>query len=313
MHSSYRRAGWSLLGLAALLLSLGFAGAASAQTGPSPSDTSLLTIPAGQTAQLEVQGFCLDFGKTFPTGALAPKELATPELRAALNYAIQKGYVDSNPRQVEQAVWFLSDGTWHSTDRTIAEEIVNNSKTGQAPTDPTKGTTLFDAVNQGVLTATVTFTPLTADTFYGQGTLTIKNTGSANVQVYLPLGTVFPPGSTDQQRLMGYAIRVAQAAPTATAPATATSAPTATAQATATTEATATAQATATTEATAMPTVAAAPTATTTLPQVPVTGAQQLPVTGGPADSIGWWLLIATGLLSLVAGALLLRRGQPLA
>src|SRR4051812_20468877 len=112
MHAIYRRAGWSLVLVAALLISLG-SGAASvgAQTGPSPSDTSLLTIPAGQTAQLQVRGFCLDFGKTFPTGAVSPNALAKPELRAALNYAIQKGYVDSNPRQVEQAIWFLSDGT----------------------------------------------------------------------------------------------------------------------------------------------------------------------------------------------------------
>jgi hypothetical protein len=237
-----------------------------------------------------VRAFCLDFGKTFPTGALSPTELAKPELRAALNYAIQKGYVDSNPRQVEQAIWFLSDGTWHSTDRTLAEEIVNNSRTGQAPTDPVKATTLFDAIKQGGLTADVTFAAQTSDAFYGDGTLTIKNTGSADVQVYLPLGTVFPPPANDQQRLMGYAIQVTQAAPTATAPATATAAPTATAEATAT----------------AAPTTAPAPTATT-LPQVPTTGAQQLPVTGGPLDGSLWALLIAGGLVSLVGGVFFLR------
>jgi len=110
------------------------------------------------------------------------------------------------------------------------------------------------------------------------------------VQVYLPLGTVFPPPANDQQRLMGYAIQVAQAAPTATAPATATAAPTATAEATATAE----------------PTTAPAPTATT-LPQVPTTGAQQLPVTGGPLDGSLWTLLIAAGLVSLVGGVLFLR------
>ena len=293
MQSLYHRTGLSLIALAALLISLGLGSAGvAAQTGPSPSDTTVLTIPAGQSAQLQVRAFCLDFGKTFPTGALSPQELAKPELRAALNYAIQKGYVDSNPRQVEQAIWFLSDGTWHSTDRTLAEEIVNNSKTGQAPTDPVKATTVFDAIKQGGLTADVTFTALTSDAFYGDGTLTIKNTGSADMQVYLPLGTVFPPANADEQRMMGYAIRVAQAAPTATAPATATAAPTTTPEATAT----------------AAPTMAAAPTATTTLPQVPTTGAQQLPTTGSPTDGGPWWLLLAAGLVSLVSGVLFVRR-----
>jgi uncharacterized surface anchored protein len=89
---------------------------------------------------------------------------------------------------------------------------------------------------------------------------------------------------------MGYAIQVTQAAPTATAPATATAAPTATAEATAT----------------AAPTTAPAPTATT-LPQVPTTGAQQLPVTGGPLDGSLWALLIAGGLVSLVGGVFFLR------
>jgi hypothetical protein len=294
MNSLYRRAGIGLIALAALLLSLGLGTArVGAQTGPSPSDTTVLTIPAGQSAQLQVRGFCLDFGKDFPTGAVSPKELAKPELRAALNYAIQKGYVDSNPRQVEQAIWFLSDGTWHNPEHVLAEEIVNNSKTGQAPTDPAKATTVFDAISQGGLTADVTFTALTSDAFYGEGTLTIKNTGSADVQVYLPLGTVFPPGSTAQQRLMGYAIRVAQAAPTATAPATATAQATATAAPTMT----------------AAPTEAAAPTATT-LPQVPTTGVQQLPTTGTPADGTLGWLLLGAALASLMGGVALLRRAN---
>jgi hypothetical protein len=233
---------------------------------------------------VQVRGFCLDFGKIFPSGAVAPKELGTPELRAALNYAIQKGYVDSDPAQVEQAVWFLSDGTWHNANHTRAQEIVDNSKTGMAPADPPGGTTLFEAIAKGGLTADVTFTAKTADAFYGDGTLTIKNTGSSDVQVYLPVGTVFPPATPDQQRLLGYAIQVTQAAPTATAQPTATAAPTSTAAPTATAGMT-----------------EAAP---TTTPEM----TQQLPTTGGPADGGAWWLLIALGLLSFVGGMGLLRR-----
>jgi len=280
---AYRWSGAGLLIVAALLLSLGFGAAgAAAQTGPSTSE--VLTIPAGQTAQVQVRGFCLDFGKAFPTGAITAKELAKPELRAALNYAIQKGYVDSNPAQVEQAMWFLSDGTWHSASHALGQEIVDNSKTGQAPTDPSGGMTLFDALAKGGLGADVTFTPKTADAFYGDGTMTIRNTGTSDLQVYLPIGTVFPPATADQQRLIVYALQVTQAAPTATAAPTQTAAPTV-----APTE-------TAVAMATAMP---------VTTPDTTV----GLPTTGNsdPTNN-NWWLLMGGGLLSLIAGLAVLRR-----
>lgn len=216
MRSYYRWSGVSLLALAALLFSLGISAAGAWAQTPAGSDASVLTIPAGQTAQVQVRGFCLDYGKQFPSGVVSPKELSTPELRAALNYAIQKGYVDSNPGQVQEALWFLSDGTWHADEHQLAQEIVDNSKSA-APADPAGGTTLFNALAGGGLTAEVTFTPKSADAFYGDGTLTIRNTGSSDAQVYLPIGTVFPPATPDQQRLLGYAIQVTQAAPTATA------------------------------------------------------------------------------------------------
>ena len=281
---AYRWSGAGLLAVAALLLSLGFGAAgAAAQTGPSTSE--VLTIPAGQSAQVQVRGFCLDFGKTFPTGAITAKELAKPELRAALNYAIQKGYVNSNPAQVEQAMWYLSDSTWHSASHVLGQEIVDNSKTGQAPGDPTGGTTLFDALAKGGLSADVTFTPKTADAFYGDGTMTIHNMGTSDLQVYLPLGTVFPPTTAGQQRLIVYALQVTQQAPTATAAPTQTAAPTATVAPTATAVAVATAMPVATPDTTA-----------------------GLPSTGNPGPTNNWWLLLAGGLLSLIAGLAALRR-----
>src|SRR5207302_1411414 len=72
----------------------------------SSAKDNVLTIPAGGTATLSIRGFCMDFGKPFPTQDTAVKGLADDKIRAALNYSIQKGYTEGNPQQVEQAIWF---------------------------------------------------------------------------------------------------------------------------------------------------------------------------------------------------------------
>ncbi|MFL5733581.1 MAG: hypothetical protein ACJ78Q_10305 [Chloroflexia bacterium] len=47
-----------------------------------------LTIPVGGTANLTARGFCLDFGKPFPTDNTTTNGLADDKIRAALNYSI---------------------------------------------------------------------------------------------------------------------------------------------------------------------------------------------------------------------------------
>src|SRR5215210_1018193 len=100
------------------------------QTQPGPS---VVTIPAGGTATLTARGFCLDFGKPFPTGDTTARTLTTDRIRAALNYSIQKGYTEGNAQQVQLAVWYLRDNTWHAEQRTIADEIVRESATTTLP------------------------------------------------------------------------------------------------------------------------------------------------------------------------------------
>src|SRR3989442_857614 len=87
----------------------------SAQSGTAkaPSPT-MLTIPAGGSATLTVRGFCLDYGKPFPTQEIQAGKLADDKIRAALNYSLGKGYTEGSPQQVELAVWFLRDNTWHA-------------------------------------------------------------------------------------------------------------------------------------------------------------------------------------------------------
>jgi len=343
MRSTNRLAGVSLLLLAALFFTLGLSSTAAVAKPLDQQSGQTVTIAAGQSTTLQVRGFCIDPGKAFPTGISTPDSLATDAVRAGLNYAVGKGYDQSNPRQVQEAVWFLQTGTWQSTDHQLADEIANAAKdAANAPSTPT-GTSLLDVLKANNAKATITFKAAPDvqpnQAFYGDGTLTITNTGSQSIQVYLPFGAVFPPANSAEQRLVGYAVGVSQAgtatvaatgtAPAATAAATGTAvttgtvAPTETVATTATTAATETPAATSTVAATATtaatetpaPTETTAATATTAPTETPMAMATEtpqssvLPTTGaGPGGFPGWLLLFGLSLASLGAGVALLRR-----
>src|SRR5919202_1189799 len=100
-------------GLVFVLAALLAPAMASAQSGTAQAPT-MLTIPAGGSATLTVRGFCLDYGKPFPTQETQATRLTDNKIRAALNYSLEKGYTEGNPQQVELAVWYLRDNTWHS-------------------------------------------------------------------------------------------------------------------------------------------------------------------------------------------------------
>src|SRR5436190_2029299 len=106
------------------------ASAASAFQSNAPAT---FTVPAGGTATVNVRGFCMDFGKPFPTGDTSPNGLAPDNVRAALNYSMGKGYTDNNAAQVELAIWYLRDNTWHNTDNALGQEVVTNATAANAP------------------------------------------------------------------------------------------------------------------------------------------------------------------------------------
>jgi hypothetical protein len=169
---------------------------ASAQSGTAKAPPpAMLTIPAGGSATLTVRGFCLDYGKPFPMQEVQASGPADDRIRAALNYSLDRGYTDGNPQQVELAIWFLRDNTWHAQEHTIAQEIVDNATPANAPAAISGGTSLTDAIAQNKVTVSAQFTPQTQDHFYGDGQAVIKNATGAEIQVYLPIGTVFSAGA----------------------------------------------------------------------------------------------------------------------
>ena len=298
------------LGLA-LILATGPLNTLASTLAPSGQGQALnpVTIAAGATADLTVRGFCLDFGKPFPTDNTTTKGLADDKIRAALNYSIQKGYTEGNPAQVELAVWFLRDSTWHNAEHTIAQEIVDNATTANTPSTTGDGLSLSDAASQNKVTLQATFVAQTAEHFYGDTTLQITNTGTADVKIYMPVGTVFtvPNGGGNFQDLAAYALGV-QGTQQA-APSTSTPEPTQTAAATSTTEPTMTVASTATA-------VAVKPTATQTVRPVATATATRpvpsgLPQTGSPDGTGGnTGLILSLLALTLVALGIVTRSEQ---
>jgi len=263
-----------------------------------------LTIPAGGTVTLQSRAFCIDFGKEFPTGDMNGKGLANEKIMAALNYAISKGYTEGNPQQVELAVWFLSDGTWHATEHAIGQEIVDNATT--APPAATDGSaSLADAVAQNKVSVTAKFVPQTKDNFYGDGDVQVKNLTGAELKIYVPIGQLFEAPAGNFQRLAGYDLGTekveVQSTPVTATPVAANTVDPATQ---------ATAVSTATTEvATAQPAATSAPEATVDTTDTSGTGGE-LPAAGVP-DGTPMALISAVLIASLVlvvAGTTLRRK-----
>jgi len=234
------RAGRFAVASAALLVSTLFGSLVAAPATSQASSAyqaqavNVTNIPANGTVTLKARGFCLDYGKPFPTGSMSPTGLGGDNVRGALNYAIQKGYTDSNAEQVQNAIWYIRDNAWHNADHALAQEIADNSKGGTLPT--ANGTSLADALSQKSITISAKFVPQSADAFYGDGDVVITNTTGSALSVYMPVGVSFEvPGANGQfQNLLAYELVQATTTPTAGATTTVAATAEATAQSTAT-------------------------------------------------------------------------------
>jgi len=298
--------GLALVGFLMLALGLGIfmapAGRALAQTattaaattaaGTTAAPTTLVPTTASGVAPASgstINVFCLDFGKQFPTGqTITAQGLANDKIRAGLTYAISKGYVTSQPYQVQMAVWQLQDGQpFHdlkNSGTTIAQEIVTNAGSATAPQG--------DASQVGNLTLT-NIQETSPQSAYGTATVQ----GNLNTQG-LPVGFLLPASGSNFQSLVGV---VASSAPAQATTAAATTAAATTAAAT--TPAATTAAAT-----TAASTTVAATTAAPTTAAVATVGGQggapAAPSSGfGGADDNG---SSALGLIAMLVGLMVL-------
>ncbi len=175
--------------------------------GAATGGAQVLNLNAGETATLQIRGFCLDPGKPFPNAFGQPAVVATDTIRSALYYAVQQGYDQSNPDQVQEAVWYLQTGTWQHPSHDLGQQIVNAAQ-GMTPPAAPAGTSVLDALGAHNVSMQVSFSPAPGtapgQAFYGDGTIQVTNSGSSQMQVYLPFGTIFPPADPTTQRLVAF-------------------------------------------------------------------------------------------------------------
>ena len=158
-------------------------------------------VAVGGTASIGVRAIALAPGATLPTGALAlaAEPLASNALRNAVYYGIDWGYSESAPDQLALALWQLQDGVWRAQDHTIAERISAAAAASQGtPSWLTEGNSTLLAASQGQVTLSeLSLAPLPNNSSVGTGNLTVTNTSSGELLLYLPYGTVFsgPNGS----------------------------------------------------------------------------------------------------------------------
>ncbi len=136
-----------------------------------------VTVPAGGTVELPVEGYCMDYGKPFPSRELVPLNPAPPEIRALLEYAYAKGYTDRFPHQVQRAVWYFTDRVQYDPKRLpVTHELVRYGKAHGKGAFPAGVLELTQGVKQGLLDARVLgFHTVSKPPYRGKGTLRITN------------------------------------------------------------------------------------------------------------------------------------------
>lgn len=270
---------------------------ASAQT---TVDTQTVSIPANGSATVNVKAFCLEYGKPFP--ATFPTSLgaktADPQVVNILRYAVSQGYTETNPYQVQLALWRQTSGQWKSTDNALAQQIYTaGSQASNTQAAPPTGQTLLQAAGaNSVQVKATSWTALPAspeqNPWSGQGTLQITNPGNNAATITVPLGIVVSGGGTDQDVIMYATGSNAQSnAPAAQVTPAATTASGTGAAAPATPAATATLAPTTTTGGTGAAATAPAPR--------PTSVSSTLPHTGGEPVGDSTFLIIVGALLLL--------------
>jgi outer membrane biosynthesis protein TonB len=185
-------------------------------------ETSVL-VPANGQVSIQFETFCLEFGRDFPDDIGAPVERAGDEVLRVLKVAIEEGYVESDPLQVQLAIWRVIEGEWvYSQDelpRDLAEEILEMAESATVEPLQGEGVAILDAVDQGLVTIeSEDFTAVDAPTqqlpdgieYKGRGTLVITNQTSEELRVFFPFGTVFDPGTETEQNIVAYATELVQ-------------------------------------------------------------------------------------------------------
>jgi len=181
---------------------------AQAQTGANDA----FTLQPGGVATITFEAFCTEFGKFFPETIVVPTGVAADNVRAALGYVQQKAYAADGKQALEAnfGIWQIAGATRATGGGDITQDVIKNGTT--VPIDPA-GTSIVDAAKAGQVKLTLSsWAPIgekvailnAADHFYGRGTLTVENTSTQAIELYMPVGTTFPGSEARFQVMGGY-------------------------------------------------------------------------------------------------------------
>lgn len=202
--------GMAVLGLSLLTVLFGAPSAQAAAQQP-------FTLRPGGVATITFVAYCTEFGKFFPQTIVEPDgRVAQDQIRAVLSYIDQQGYSADEAQALEAniAIWELAGATRAPAGGDITRAVIANATT--APANPA-GTSIFEAAAmRQVRIALASWAPIgdkvqilrATDHFYGQGTLTIENTSAQTLELYMPVGTLFPGNEARFQQVGGFATDV---------------------------------------------------------------------------------------------------------
>jgi hypothetical protein len=173
-----------------------------------------ITLAPGQSSTLNFKVFCIEYGMALTNEPVQFKGRSQHGVIEILHYAHSKGYVDSNPTQVQLAIWRQRTGEWKSADHALAEEILNNASQTPTESKPAADVFLTDAVTAGtiqvapseVTTVKVPDSPVTW-AWLGEGRMVLTNNSKASVTVVVRDGFEL---SAPHEHMIGYATGLAK-------------------------------------------------------------------------------------------------------
>ena len=182
------------------LLAEGTTAAPSSGQPLATSDPLIVTLPPKATAEVSVNGFCLNRGYPFPSDTLTTVGLAPDAVRSAIVYIIDQNYIRSDLYGAQLGIWTFTSGPnpkqyiHNAREKQIQDEVIAKAK--DIATPPIAGgdsIALLDALNKGQILAVVNnYVNVSGkDNFYGRGSLILTNLTDQTLRIAVPVGMRF--------------------------------------------------------------------------------------------------------------------------
>ena len=181
-------------------------------TNEASGEPLIVVLPPRASAEIPVNGFCLNRGLPFPGNELTLTGMAEDNIRAAIAYASDQGLERRDLYGLQLGVWAIANGpnprsfVRNARERRLADELEAAVKTASAPPLAADGTsTLLDSIQSGAITAKVIDyrDASSAGDFYGAGKLVLVNTTDKEQKISIPYGIRAKDASKEGNQDMG--------------------------------------------------------------------------------------------------------------